>query len=219
MRTSCCSRCRLVLELGHPLEVAVGGDRREQPAELRVLGHVGLAEQDAAVGIEAGGHQHRRRVEHVAGQRVRVVGHARGVKVDDAVDRGVAALLALEVAADGADVVAEVLAAGRLDAAEDAHGAGSLGRHLHGDPLHRVVRVALQVPGRVERLGVAGGVGRARAEHVLARLARPTRSANRARRARRGRARGRPGRSSRRRRSTPRRARSARGPTRRGRSE
>ena len=89
--------------------------------------HVGLAEQDAALRVEPGGHQHRRRVEHVAGQRAGVVGDARGVQVDDAVDRRVAALLALEVAADGADVVAEVLAAGGLDAAEDAHGAGSLG--------------------------------------------------------------------------------------------
>ena len=126
MRTSCCSRADLSLNWVIRWRSPYGGDRREQPAELRVLGHVGLAEQDAAIGIEPGGHQHRGRVEHVARQRVGVVGDARGVQVDDAVDRRIAALLALEVAPDRPDVVAEVLAPGGLDAAEDAHGAASL---------------------------------------------------------------------------------------------
>ena len=134
MRTSSLLARRLVLELRHPLEVAVGRDGRQQPAQLGVLAHVGLAEQDAALGIEPGGHQHRRRVEHVAGQRLRVVGDARGVQVDDAVDRRIAALLALEVAPDRADVVAEVLAPGRLDAAEDAHGGG---QSRDAQPRHR----------------------------------------------------------------------------------
>ena len=53
----------LLLELRHPVEVAVRGDRREEPRELRVLVHVGLAEQDAAVRVEAGGHQGRGGVE------------------------------------------------------------------------------------------------------------------------------------------------------------
>ena len=56
-----------------------------------------------------------------SGQRLGVVGHARGVQVDDAVDRRVGPVLALHVLRDRAEVVAEVLAAGRLDAAEDAH--------------------------------------------------------------------------------------------------
>ena len=43
------------------------------------------------------------------------------VQVDDAVDR-LAAVLAGDVLHDRADVVAEVLAAGRLDAGEDSHG-------------------------------------------------------------------------------------------------
>ena len=122
---------RLVLELGHALQVAVRGDRRQEPAELRVLGHVGLAKEDAALGVEPGGDQHGCGVKHVAGESLGVVGHARGVQVDDAVDRGVAALLAVEVAADGADVVAQMLAAGGLDAAEDAH-AGAQSRVRRG---------------------------------------------------------------------------------------
>ena len=66
--------------------------------------------------------QHRGRVEHVLAQLApgRTATRDR-VQVDDAVDR-LAAVLALDVLADRADVVAEVLAAGGLDAAEDAHG-------------------------------------------------------------------------------------------------
>src|SRR5215211_5479188 len=41
-------------------------------------------------------------------------------------------------------------------------------RDRHRHTLDRVVRVALQVPRRVERLGVARGVRGTRAEHVLA---------------------------------------------------
>jgi hypothetical protein len=44
------------------------------------------------------------------------------VQVHDAVDRRIAAVLALDVLADRADVIAQVLAAGGLDAGEDAHG-------------------------------------------------------------------------------------------------
>ncbi len=41
---------RLLLELRHPVEIAVRGDRREEPAELGVLADVGLAKEDAALG-------------------------------------------------------------------------------------------------------------------------------------------------------------------------
>jgi hypothetical protein len=45
------------------------------------------------------------------------------MQVDDAVD-GLAPILTLDVLADRADVVAQVLAPGRLDAAEDPHEGG-----------------------------------------------------------------------------------------------
>ena len=51
----------------------------------------------------------------------RVIGDRRGVQVDDAVDRRVGAVLALDVVEDRPDVVAEVLAPGGLDAGEDDH--------------------------------------------------------------------------------------------------
>src|SRR5439155_26828621 len=47
------------------------------------------------------------------------------------------------------------------------------GPDVHGYPLDHVVGVALEVPGRLERLDVAGGVGRARADHVPARYRAP----------------------------------------------
>jgi hypothetical protein len=84
-----------------------------------VLAHVGLAEEDAARRIEPGGEQNRGGVKHPLTQVGRVVGDRDRVQVDDAVDRRVAAVLPLDVLADRADVVAEVLAAGRLDAGED----------------------------------------------------------------------------------------------------
>ena len=53
---------RLLLELGHAVEVAPGGDAREEPAQLGVLGHVALAEEQAAIGLQARGQQDGRRV-------------------------------------------------------------------------------------------------------------------------------------------------------------
>ena len=44
---------RLLLELVHPVEVTVGTDGREQPAELGVLVDVGLPEQDAPIRLQA----------------------------------------------------------------------------------------------------------------------------------------------------------------------
>ena len=61
-------------------------------------------------------------------------GDGERVQVDDAVQR-LAALLAGDVLEDRADVVAEVLAARRLDAGEDAHGLRSLTEH--GRPVRR----------------------------------------------------------------------------------
>ena len=78
-------------------------------------GDMALHEQGAALGLEAGAEQRGGGVERVLVQRVDVVGNADGVQVDDAVE-GLAQVLVGHVMADRADVVAEVLAARRLDA-------------------------------------------------------------------------------------------------------
>ena len=83
--------------------------------------HVALAEEDAAVGIEPGGDQDRGRVVRALAQLGRLVRDGDRVQVDDAVDRRVGAVLAGDVLDDRADVVAEVLAPGGLDAGEDDH--------------------------------------------------------------------------------------------------
>ncbi len=115
---------RLLLELGHAIEVAVRGECGQVPGELGVLADVGLAEENAALGIEAGGEQDRRRVVDALPQGGRIPGNGERVQIDDAVDRRVATVLPFDVLPDRPDVVAEVLLAGRLDAAEDAHGRG-----------------------------------------------------------------------------------------------
>ena len=120
-------RGRLVAELVHAVELAERDDARQQPRQLGVLRHVALAEEDAAVGIEPRGDQDRRRVVRALAQLGRLVRDGHRVQVDDAVDRRVGAVLAGDVLDDRADVVAEVLAPGGLDAGEDDHRPRSLG--------------------------------------------------------------------------------------------
>ena len=107
----------------HPAELAERGDGGQQPAQLSVLVHVGLAEEEAALRVEAGGEQHRGGVQQALAKISRVVGDGDRVEVDDAVDR-LAPVLPGHVLRYRADVVAQVLATGGLNAREDAHGGG-----------------------------------------------------------------------------------------------
>ncbi len=83
----------LVAELVHPLQAPQLGGAGQQPCELGVGRHVTLAEEDAAVGVEAGGDQDRGRVIDALAQFGRVVGDRDRVQVDDA-EEPLAALLA-----------------------------------------------------------------------------------------------------------------------------
>ena len=114
-------RARLVAELVHAVELPDRRHARQQPRQLGVLGDVALAEEDAALGVEPGGHQQGRGLARAPAQLLRVVGDRRAVQVDDAVDRRVRLVLTLDVVEDRPDVVAEVLAPGGLDAGEDDH--------------------------------------------------------------------------------------------------
>ena len=124
---------RLVAELVHALELADRRHRRQQPRQLGVLLDVGLAEQHAALGVQAGGDQERLEVVPALAQLGRVVVDGDRVEVDDAVDRRVAALLAGDVLRDAADVVAQVLAPGRLDAGEDPHEPAKIAARPEGE--------------------------------------------------------------------------------------
>jgi hypothetical protein len=86
-----------------------------------VLRDVALAEQDRALGIQAGGDEEREQVVGARPKLDRVELDRDRVQVDDAVDRRVTALLAGEIAEEPADVVAQVLGARGLDSGEDDH--------------------------------------------------------------------------------------------------
>ena len=78
----------LLLELGHPPQLAEGGDAVEDPGELGVRGHVALHEQRAALRVEPGGEQEHRGAAG-AGRRSSAAsyGQRHRVEVDDAVER------------------------------------------------------------------------------------------------------------------------------------
>ena len=137
------------MRLSSPTAVTAASSQHSSACSL----HVALAEEDAALGIQPGGDEDRRGVEDALAQHGRVVLDRDGVQVDDAVDRRVAAVLALDVLDDRADVVAEVLAAGRLDAGEDD---GHSGWRMHG----ALGGAGLVEPADRRRVGrVAGGLG------------------------------------------------------------
>ena len=92
-----------------------------------MLGHVALHEEGAPLGVEAGGEQEHHRAAGPLGELVGVVGQRQRVEVDDAVERLVGRrgfVLGRHPVRHRAEVVAEMLLAGGLDAREDArHGA------------------------------------------------------------------------------------------------
>ena len=112
-----------VIRFSSPYAVTLDSSQQSSVCSLDVA----LAEEDAALGIEPRGQQDRGGVVDGLAQRGRLVGDRDRVQVDDAVDR-LAAVLAGDVLGDRADVVAEVLATGRLDAGEDPHFVEATGR-------------------------------------------------------------------------------------------
>src|SRR2546429_2891809 len=113
---------RLVLELRLTLELAQWRDGVQDPVELRVLGDVRLHEDDGPRRIDAGGEEPDRHVDRALGQGRCVVGLRDGMQVHDA-EQAVVLVLQLDPVLHGAEVIADVQLAGRLDAGKDArHG-------------------------------------------------------------------------------------------------
>ena len=82
-------------------------------------GDGGLIEDDAALGVDAGGDVGGGDLARVASQNLRVLRQGQGVQVDDAEDALELLLLGHPVA-QGTQIVAQMQLAGRLHAREDA---------------------------------------------------------------------------------------------------
>ena len=113
----------LLLELGHPAQLAHGGGALEQPGQSGVLGDVALDEDGAALRVEPDGEEVACGIERVAPEHGRVDLVGEGVQVDHAVE-GVAVVLEGHPVPEGPEVVAEGEVARGGDAGQDPfHGA------------------------------------------------------------------------------------------------
>ena len=111
---------RLVLVLGHALQVAHGRDRVEEPRQLHVLDHVRLYEDRAALGIQTHREQAHRHVEGALGQLGRIeLAHDR-VLVHDR-EEAVVLVLHPDPLAKRAQVVAQMGLSAGLNAAQHPH--------------------------------------------------------------------------------------------------
>ena len=109
---------RLVLELGHPRQLAEADGALHHPRQLGVLGDVALHEHRRHVGVETDGEEHRRQLHGALADDAGLVGHREGVEVDDAVE-GVVLVLAADPLPQRPQVVAEVDVTGGLHARQD----------------------------------------------------------------------------------------------------
>ena len=96
---------RLVLPLGHPVQLAHAGGALEQPGQFGVLVDVALDEQDATRRVKPGRKQQGGHRQSGLGQLFRVAGDGQGMQVDDAV-KGVVAVLEINPPAQCPQVVA-----------------------------------------------------------------------------------------------------------------
>ena len=108
----------LVLELGHPAQFAVHGVAVQDPGQLSVLGHMGLNEDDALLGVQTTGDKLGEEFHALAAQVSRVLADGDGVHVGHAV-QGVVVILKSDPVAHSAQVVAQGDLAAGLGSAED----------------------------------------------------------------------------------------------------
>ena len=109
----------LLLELGHAGELAELGIAAQDPAQLCVLGHMALDEQNALFGIQTAGQILCQLGQGTAAQVSRVLADGDGVHIHYAVDALVLVLQGYPVL-DGAHVGAQSQVAAGLDAAENS---------------------------------------------------------------------------------------------------
>ncbi len=106
------------LELRHAIEPAEAGDAIEDPGELGVLRDLALVEHDVLPGIDPAGDESCGDLADGLRQLGRILPDRDRMQVDDAID-AVIAVLQLDEALDGAEIIAEMQVAGRLHAGKD----------------------------------------------------------------------------------------------------
>ena len=109
----------LVLELGHAGHFAHVGKAVQDPAQLGVLGDLGLKVDDVFLRVEAAGQEERHGAQAGLAQLRGILAHRQCVEIHDGVEAVVLILKKGEVA-QRADVIAQRQIARRLNAGENA---------------------------------------------------------------------------------------------------
>ena len=109
---------RLLLELRHPIEPAQPRHAVEYPGEFGVLRHLALIEHDVFFRVDAAGEERRGDLTDGTRKLGRVLPGCDRMQIDDAID-AVVAVLQFGKALDGAEVIAKMQVAGRLDAGKN----------------------------------------------------------------------------------------------------
>src|SRR5689334_4906009 len=110
---------RLLLELRHPVEPAERGQTAENPAEFGMRPDHALVEDDAVLGVDAGGDIRGGDLARRMAQLRRVLRLGQRVQIDDAED-ALVIVLQRDPVADRAEIIAEMKIAGRLNAGKNA---------------------------------------------------------------------------------------------------
>jgi hypothetical protein len=109
----------LLLELGHAVQPAQAGHALEDPGQFGMLAHRRLREDGGLGRVEAGGQVGGGDLAGLLGQQGRILPDGDGVQVGHE-DEGVHLVLQPGELHQGAQIVAQVQGAGRLDAGEHA---------------------------------------------------------------------------------------------------
>ena len=121
--------CAFVFELGHAAQLAEHGVAVEDPAQLRVLMHVALEEEHVLLRIKPAGDILRELGGGAAAQLGRILAHGERVQVGHEIE-AVKLVRKSSPVSYGAEVVAEVQVAGRLDARKQSLFDGGIVIHM-----------------------------------------------------------------------------------------
>ena len=108
----------LVLELGHPAQLAVGHHALHDPRQFGVFVYVALHENRRHIGVESDGEECRGELDGLSTDDARTFRDREGMEIDDPVE-DVLVVLTGDPVGECAEIVPEVDGSRRLDAGED----------------------------------------------------------------------------------------------------